>query len=287
MAAAPAITVTHTAGADALDIFSEYLTTKTCFAFVLDTTLYDHRAATAAATTAVLRSISAAHDTPLAALEDTYADLSASHTPSPTDTWPAYQKQLFRELLSSANAPADDATLDDLFRTYKKTVYAQLHPAAGALPLLRSLLKRSAHIVVAVDAAAVPHVPRDMAAWLVEHLYLDNFVDRIAALDAGSDAFADALRRLDVRPDETVLFAGAQRDARAVAAREGVEAVVVAADAVAEGEREGRGRGGSSEGMKVETAEDGVWEIGGLMVARNAVRMTLHERDRSVDTPRM
>lgn len=288
--AAPAITVSHTANADPLDIFSEYLTTKTCFAFVLDNTLYDHRAATAAATSAILSAISDAHNVNLPDLESAYDDLFTAQPPKPHDAWPAYQKQLFHTLLSNTNANTSlssdelDVQLEDLFRLYKKTLYAHLHPAPGVLPLMRSLLKRSARIVIAADTRN-SHVTKDMAAWLVEHLYLDNFVDRIALLDdAANDTFADALKRLDVRPDETVLFTGAQRDARDVAAREGIDVVLVDAAAV-EADARGRDAGGAKLGVK--QLEDGVWDIGGLMVARNAVRMTLNERDRSVDSARI
>ena len=163
------------------------------------------------------------------------------------------------------------------------------------LPLLRSLLKRNARIVVTVDATN-SHCTKDMAAWLIEHLYLDNFVGRIALLDdkdgeSNSNGFAEALKRLDVRPDEAVLFAGAQCDGRSVAAKEGVGIVIVDADAVGHHpEQDLRGReGGSTYSKKndIKQADDGVWEIGGLMVARNAVRMTLNERDRSVDSARM
>ncbi|EKG19390.1 hypothetical protein MPH_03253 [Macrophomina phaseolina MS6] len=295
--AAPAITVSHTANADPLDIFSEYLTTKACFAFVLDTTLYDHSAATAAAASAVLSALADAHNLDAEALSTTYADLSAHTPPAPHAAWPAHHKQLFRTLLSTANTTLSaselNTQLEDLFRLYKKTLYAHLHPAPGVLPLMRSLLKRSARIVVAADTHA-SHVTRDMASWLVEHLYLDNFVDRIALLDTENldassvDAFADALKRIDVRPDETVLFAGKQREdeARNIAAREGVDVVLVDAHAV-EADPRGRDVGGAKAELRQAEGEGGAWEIGGLMVARNAVRMTLNERDRSVDSARM
>ncbi|KAB2577489.1 hypothetical protein DIS24_g3695 [Lasiodiplodia hormozganensis] len=293
--AAPAITIEHTANASPLELFSEYLTTKTCFAFVLDTTLYNHRDATAVATDALLQAVADAHNAPYATLQSTYSDLCSTHPPQAHEAWPAHQKQLLQSLLSTVphtlTSEQASAQIDDLFRLYKKTLYAQLHPAPGVLPLLRSLLKRSARIVIAVDSTN-SHCTKDMAAWLIEHLYLDNFVDRIALLDENSvdnessNGFADALRRIDVRPDETVLFAGARRDGRSVAAKEGVDVVVVDAEAVAQHPEDTRGRD-SARNNYIQQAEDGVWEIGRLMVARNAVRMTLHERDRSVDSARM
>ncbi|KAL1642455.1 hypothetical protein SLS58_005529 [Diplodia intermedia] len=294
--AAPTITVEHTANARPLDNFSEFLATKTCFAFVLDTTLYDHRAATSLATDALLQAVADAHNAPYDALKTTYAELCSSNPPQAQETWPVHQKQLLQDLLASIphtlTPEQASAQIDDLFRLYKKTMYAQLHPAPGVLPLLRSLLKRSARIVIAVDSAN-SQCTNDMAAWLIEHLYLDNFVDRIALLEENSEnasnsnnGFGDVLKRIDTRPDETVLFAGARRDGRGVAAREGVSLVVVDADVVAQHPEDVRGRA-SGQNNYVRQAEDGVWEIGALMVARNAVRMTLHERDRSVDSARM
>ncbi|OJD37584.1 haloacid dehalogenase domain-containing protein hydrolase [Diplodia corticola] len=299
--AAPTITVEHTANASPLDNLSEVLATKTCFAFVLDTTLYDHRAATSLATRALLQAVADSHNAPYDTLQATYADLCSSHPPSAQENWAVHQKQLLQDLLASiphALTPEQaSAQIDDLFRLWKKTMYAQLHPAPGVLPLLRSLLKRSARIVIAIDSAN-SGCTNDMAAWLIEHLYLDNFVDRIAVLeesntDDGSNGssnsdngFGDVLKRIDVRPDETVLFAGARRDGRSIAAREGVSLVVVDAEVVAQHPEDVRGRM-SGKNNYVRQADDGVWEIGALMVARNAVRMTLHERDRSVDSARM
>lgn len=307
--AAPAITVTRSATANSLDVLSEHLSTKTCFAFVLDTTLYDHASLTTAATTAVLDAISAAHSIPVPTLEDTFADLAATHTPFAHPTWTAYKKTLIGALLAAHNIPttspnspsSEQDPVTTYFRLYKQTLYTHLHPSPGVLPLLRALLKRRAKIVIAVDAQR-SGCPADMASWLVEHLYLDNFVDSIVLLDSSTmsvnvdasgqstSSFAEALQKLDVRADETVLLAGAQRDFRGVAEREGVELVVVAESAVAGDAAAARGRDGAGAGAQdVRQGEDGVvaWEVGGLGAVRDAVRMTLHERDRSVDSPRM
>lgn len=175
--------------------------------FDLDDTLFDHRGCARDALGAVQESQTCFRSMPFEALEQAHATfLEELHAEVMLGRVPIDDARIerFRRLLQSAGADGSDVSARNLATLYRETYRIRRRAVAGA-PALMAAVKRHARIGI------VSNNILDEQQEKLQVCELDQFVDELVVSgEVGVSKpdpviFQVAMKRLDVRADETVM----------------------------------------------------------------------------------